>query len=75
MPTRGKARKIGVRVETQAGARPPRQKGELALRASSTGEVHAHPVGDVDRLVGVVDADVDVHAEDQLLARDEAQRA
>jgi hypothetical protein len=26
------------------------------------------------RLVGVVDADVHVHAEDQLLARDEAQR-
>ena len=33
----------------------------------------AHAVGDVDRLVGVVDADMDVHAEDELLARDEAQ--
>ena len=38
------------------------------------GHVDAHAVGDVDRLVGVVHADVDVHAEDQLLARDEAQR-
>jgi hypothetical protein len=36
--------------------------------------MHAHAVGDVDRLVRVVDADVYVHAEDQLLARDEAQR-
>ena len=35
--------------------------------------MHAHPVGDVDRLVGVVDPDVDVQAEDDLLARDEAQ--
>ena len=33
-----------------------------------------HPVGDVDRLVGVVDADVNVHPEDQLLAGDEPQR-
>ena len=37
--------------------------------------MHAHPVGDVDGLLGVVDADVDVHPEDDLLARDEAQRA
>ena len=36
--------------------------------------MHAHPVGDVDRLVGVVEADVDVQPEDDLLARDEAQR-
>ena len=36
--------------------------------------VHAHPVGDVDRLVGVVEADVDVQPEDDLLARDEPQR-
>ena len=36
--------------------------------------MHAHAVGDVDRLVGIVDADVDVHAEDQLLARNEAKR-
>jgi hypothetical protein len=38
-------------------------------------DVHAHAVGDVDRLVGVVEPDVDVLAEDDLLARDEAQRA
>jgi hypothetical protein len=36
--------------------------------------VHAHPVGDVDRLVGVVDPHVDVQSEDDLLARDEPQR-
>ena len=36
--------------------------------------MHAHPVGHVDRLVGIVEPDVHVHAEDQLLARDEAQR-
>ena len=34
----------------------------------------AHAVGDVDGLVGVVDADVHVEPEDHLLARDEAQR-
>ena len=37
--------------------------------------MHAHPGGNVDRLVGVVDPHVHVHAEDQLLARHEAQRA
>ena len=36
--------------------------------------MHPHPVGDVDRLVGVVDPDVHVQAEDDLLARDEPQR-
>jgi hypothetical protein len=36
--------------------------------------VHAHAVGHVDGLVGVVEADVDVQPEDQLLACDEAQR-
>ena len=37
-------------------------------------EVHTHAVRDVDRLVGVVDADVHVQAEQQLLAHDEAER-
>ena len=37
--------------------------------------MHAHAVGDMDRLVRVVQADVHVLAEDDLLARDEAQRA
>ena len=51
MPTRGNARKIGIRVE----ARPessPRQYGELADQREQDRHVHAHPVGDVDRLVG-----------------------
>ncbi len=34
----------------------------------------AHPVRDMDRLLRVVDPNVHVHAEDQLLAGDEAQR-
>jgi hypothetical protein len=37
--------------------------------------VHAHPVGDVDGLLAVVDADVHVQPEDDLLAGDEAQLA
>ena len=73
MPTRGKARKIGVRVEARPVA-SARQNGELADSAEQHGHVHPHPVGHVDRLVGIVDADVDVHAEDELLAGDEAQR-
>ena len=73
MPTRGKARKIGVRVDSRPVA-SARQNGELARQREQHRQVHAHPVGDVDGLVGVVDADVDVHPEDQLLARDEAQR-
>jgi hypothetical protein len=36
--------------------------------------VHAHPVADVDRLLRVVHAHVDVQPVDDLLARDEAQR-
>ena len=36
-------------------------------------QVHPHPVGHVDRLVGIVDAHVHVDAEDQLLARHELQ--
>jgi hypothetical protein len=36
--------------------------------------VHAHAVGDVNGLVGVVNSDVHVHAEDELLARHEPQR-
>jgi hypothetical protein len=35
--------------------------------------VHAHPIGDVDRLVGVVHAHVHVDAEDDLLARHELE--
>ena len=36
MPTRGNWRKIGVRVDSRP-VRSPRQNGELALSASSTG--------------------------------------
>ena len=73
MPTRGNWRKIGVRVDSRpvAVAAPERR---VRAEREQHGDVDAHPVGDVDRLVGVVDADVDVHAEDELLARDEAQR-
>ena len=72
MPTRGKARKIGVRVDSRP-VFAARQNGELADSASRSGEVHAHPVGHVDRLVGIVEAHVHVDAEDQLLARHELQ--
>ena len=73
IPTRGNARKIGVRVDTRPGrvGAPERRVG---AQREQHGQVDAHPVGDVDGLVGVVDADVDVHPEDELLARDEAQR-
>jgi hypothetical protein len=73
MPTRGKARKIGVRVDSRP-VRSPRQNGGVGAQREEHRHVHAHPVGDVDRLVGVVDADVDVHPEDELLTGHEAQR-
>ena len=72
MPTRGKARKIGVRVESRP-VLSPRQNGEFPDSASSSGSVHAHPVGHVDGLVGVVHAHVHVDAEDDLLARHELE--
>ena len=73
-PTRGNARKIGVRVDIRpvASAAPERRVG---AQREQDRQVDAHAVGDVDRLVGVVEPDVDVQAEDELLARDEAQRA
>ena len=36
--------------------------------------MHPHPVRDVDRLVGIVDADVHVQPEQELLPHDEAER-
>ena len=51
----------------------PRQSGELRGHAEQQRQIAAHPVGDVDRLLGVVDADVDVGAEDQLLLGDPAE--
>ena len=72
MPTRGKARKIGVRVESRP-VWSPRQKGELRRQRQQQRQVHAHPVGHVDGLVGVVDAHVHVDAEDELLAGHELE--
>src|SRR5207245_9726501 len=46
----------------------------LARQARQDRHVRADAVGDVARLVWVVEADVDVQPEDYLLARDEAQR-
>ena len=56
----------------QAGvvAAPERRVG---AEGEQDRHVHAHPVGDVDRLLGIVEPDVDVQPEDDLLARDEAQ--
>ena len=65
--------KIGVRVDIRPVG-TPRQNGELAREREQDRQVHAHPVGDVDRLLGVVDADVHVQAEQQLLPGDEAKR-
>ena len=72
MPTRGNARKIGMRVEASPVS-SPRQYGEFALKRQQDRHVHAHPVRDVDGLVRVVEPDVHVQAEDDLLARDEPQ--
>ena len=72
MPTRGKARKIGVRVETRP-VLSPRQNGEFADSASSSGRWTRIPLATWIALSGLVDAHVDVDAEDQLLARDELQ--
>ena len=72
MPTRGKPRKTGVRADI-IPVSLPRQSGEFEDIAEQQREVAADAVGDVDRLVGVVDADVDVGAEDQLLLGDPAE--
>ena len=55
---------------TRAPSARPRQNGELAESASSGERCGQEPVDDLDRLVGVVDRDVDVHPEDQLAPRD-----
>ena len=74
MPTRGNARKIGVRVEARPVA-SARQNGELALSASRIGTWTRMPLATWIALSGSSSADVHVQAEDELLARDEAQRA
>ena len=73
-PTRGKARKTGVRDghHPRRLAAPERR---VRRHPEQQRQVAAHPVGDVDRLLRVVDADVDVGAEDQLpLARSSRAR-
>ncbi len=48
----------------------PRQNGELAESATSSGKWAIRPFCDLNRLLGVVDGDVDVHPEDELAPRD-----
>ena len=72
-PTRGNARKIGIRVEARPVA-SPRQNGELADSASSTGTCTRIPLATWIALSASSMPDVHVQAEDDLLARDEAQR-
>ena len=48
----------------------PRQNGELAESATSSGRCAISPFDHLDRLLRVVDGDVDVHPEDQLAPRD-----
>jgi hypothetical protein len=57
----------------EAGAVPAPER-RVGRQREQDRHVHPHPVGDVDGLLGVVDADVDVQAEDDLLPGDEAQR-
>ncbi len=61
-PGRGQPGRVGA---------PERRVGRQSQQHR---QVDAHAVGDVDRLVGVVEPDVNVHAEDQLLAGDEPHR-
>ena len=74
MPTRGKARKIGIRVEARPGRRRARQNGEFADSASRIGTCTRIPLATWIALSGSSMPDVDVQPEDDLLARDEAQR-
>ena len=48
-------------------------EGRVGRQREQQRQVHAHPVGHVDRLVGVVESHVHVDAEDQLLAGHELQ--
>ena len=73
MPTRGKARKIGIRVEAKPVS-SARQNGELAASANRIGTCTRMPLAMWIALSASSIADVDVQPEDDLLARDEAQR-
>ena len=65
-------RKIGVREDFRPVG-PPAPERRVGRQREQDRDVHPHAVRDVDRLLGVVDADVHVQAEQQLLARDEPQ--
>ena len=71
-PTRGKARKTGVREDIIPVVLPA-PEGRVGRQREQQRQVAADPVGDVDRPVGALDRDVDVGAEDQLLAGDVAE--
>jgi hypothetical protein len=58
---------MAARCETCRLAAPERR---ARREREQRGEVREQPVHDLDRLVGVVDRDVDVHPEDQLPPRD-----
>ena len=66
MPSRGKARKTGIREDIRPGALAAARTGEFDRQREEQRQVAADPVGDVDRPVGALDRDVDVGAEDQL---------
>ena len=72
MPTRGKARKIGVRVDWRP-VLSPRQKGEFADSASRSGTCTRMPLVTWIALSGSSTPDVHVDAEDDLLARHELE--
>ena len=68
----GKPRKTGVREDIIPVTLPAPQR-RVRRHPEQQRQVAADPVGDVDRLLGVVDADVDVGAEDQLPLGDPAE--
>src|SRR3954452_3816881 len=74
----GRDADAGERAEDRhAGGAQPGVVAAPERRVRAQGEqdrhMHAHPVGHVDRLVGVVEADVHVQPEDQLLPGHPAQ--
>ena len=61
-----------MRVDSEPGG-VGAPEGRVGRQGEKQRQVHAHAVDHVDRLVGVVQPDVHVDAEDQLLARHELQ--
>ncbi len=72
MPSRGKARKTGVRADIIPVV-CPRQKGEFDRQGQEQRQVAPDAVGDVDGAVGALDRHVDVGAEDELAPGDVAE--